>query len=107
MVYDENKKRVHCQDAYPNAVTLKKGDYMVEAIIRHEKPEFLENLKDMVLVMVKTLEKAVSLPIYPSRHSLLARGEQFSKRRLKSGETVILAMGNPTDKLPKDCLPGK
>lgn len=107
LVHDENKKRLHSQSVFPSSVMLKKGDHTIRVQICHEKPEFLEKLKDMVLVMVRTLEKPISLPIYPSRHALLSRGAQFCERQLHLGETTVLAIGNPTDELPKDCVPGK
>lgn len=107
MVYDENNLLLLTTTVYPEAVDLEKGDYTIKVMIRHEKPEFLEKLKDMPMVVVRKLEKPLQLPIYPSRHVLVARGTQFKQKHLYVGETQILTVGNPTDDLPKDCVSGR
>lgn len=107
MIYDENKLLLCTSDVYPSSVHLKKGDYTIRVMIRHEKPEFLDKLKDVALVMVRKLEKPLQLPIYPNRHVHVARGTQFKPRELCIGETKVLTIANPTDDLPKDCVAGK
>ncbi|GMH33052.1 hypothetical protein BSKO_00886 [Bryopsis sp. KO-2023] len=106
MFYDENKKYIASSDIYPETVDLKKGDYTIKAMIRHEKPEFLEKLKAMPLILIRKLEKSVALPVYSTKGACVAAGPQFKGRELYVGETVNMVLGNTSEDLAKDCTPG-
>ena len=57
---------VACGDAYPSkyGVKVEKDDYTIRVHVRSEKPELLEKLADMPLLVSSKISTATSMDIY-------------------------------------------
>ena len=65
LVFDEQKKYMGVSDAYPRAISLKKGTYTVRAQLRHQDPSILDGLKSAVLAVTRDI-KDVAITVYDS-----------------------------------------
>ena len=95
-------------DIYPEAVQLKKGDYTIRVILRHDDAALLERLKGMPLVVERKLEAPLAVPVYASNSDALRGANAVGRERwLAAGERAAYFLGPvPEDKLPKDATPG-
>lgn len=106
---DENKQVLAINDIYPNAVSLKKGEYTILLSLRHEDPSLLESLKSLPIVVDRALENSIAVPVYPTNTDVV-RGTNAitSERFLCPGERTALFVGHVgEDKLPKDATQGR
>ena len=59
LVYDTHKRLLSCEDCYPKAVRLGKGDHVVKMQMRHDNVGLLEKLKAMPLLLDRALDDKV------------------------------------------------
>ncbi|XP_031554866.1 tripeptidyl-peptidase 2-like [Actinia tenebrosa] len=109
MLYDSNKRRVNCGDAFPNRYTAKveKGDYTLKFQIRHDKKEQLEKLKDMVVLIETKLTLTVSLDVHQSHLAAMTGGSKGNGVSMGKGSKVPFFVSPlPDEKLPKGVKSG-
>lgn len=111
MVFDANKQLLGVGDIYPlDKLDLKKGNYTIRIMLRHDESAILEKLKTLTVVAERSLgDNAVTVPVYGSASDSLLGANAVSKdRSLYPNEKVALFLGPVSeDKLPKDALPGR
>jgi tripeptidyl-peptidase-2 len=62
MVYDSNKQLMGSGDAlYPYPMTLPKGKYTMQVLVRHDKKAMLDKLKNLIVPVDFTLAKDISV----------------------------------------------
>lgn len=98
-------------DIYPSSVDLKKGEYTIRLMLRHEDPALLEKLRALPLVLEKKLDSPILIPIYGTAAAAINKGGvdvSGKERALVPGERIALFLGPlPEDaKIPKDASPG-
>jgi len=108
-IRDENKQLLGVADIYPEAITLKKGEYTVQLMLRHEEPSVLEKLRTLPMLIERKLENAIQVPVYTSNGNAVLGKDPVSKERpLCAGEAVAFFLGPvPDDKMPKDATSGR
>ena len=106
-VFDANKKLLLVCDVYPASVSVKKGDYTIVAVIRHDNTEVLKQFEHLPLIVEKQLEKTISVPIYRTHLESARGGKKGKSMDLYKGQMITLVAGPLTESLPKDCAPGK
>jgi tripeptidyl-peptidase-2 len=106
---DENKQLLGVGDIYPDAITLKKGEYTVQLVLRHEDPAVLEKLRTLPMLIERKLENAITVPVYSTNgDAVLAKNAVSKERPLCAGEAVAMFLGPvPDDKMPKDATSGR
>ena len=82
-------------------ITLEKGDYTIQAQLRHANNEFLEKLRDAVLIVKQKV--AVPVDLYKTPEAALKReGTKVGLDPYHVGQRgVVYAAALPDDKLPK------
>jgi tripeptidyl-peptidase-2 len=106
---DENKQLLGVGDIYPDAITLKKGEYTVQLALRHEDPAVLEKLRTLPMLIERKLENAITVPVYTTNgDAVLGKNAVTKERPLCAGEAVAFFLGPvPEDKMPKDATSGR
>lgn len=109
MTFDGNKQRLAVGDIYPEAVQLKKGDYVIRACLRHDDAALLDKMKAMPLIVERKLDSAVQVPVYETNSDSVRGSNSGNRERtLCKGERAAFFLGPvPEDKLPKDATPGR
>ena len=90
MLYNGHKQLVACGDAYPGkyGVKVEKDDYTVRVHVRGEKPELLEKLADMPLLVSSKISTATSMDVYSSHAQASTFGRKMSSVTLNKGDTL-------------------
>ncbi|GAX82749.1 hypothetical protein CEUSTIGMA_g10175.t1 [Chlamydomonas eustigma] len=109
MIYDSHKRLIQVGDVYPEYTQLKKGDYTVRLMLRHDSQDMLDKLTNLPLVVRRRLESAVQLPVYTSKREAMSGGAPMSSEfLLRRGDSQALFLGPlPDDKVPKDASLGR
>jgi tripeptidyl-peptidase-2 len=137
-------------DIYPEAVDLRKGDYIIRLVLRHDDAALLSTLRALPLVLERKLDPPIAVPAYETAADSLAARQPVSKERalrpgervgsgrgrdllqprrplhrarppawggraharaspnMSAGESAAFFLGPvPSDKLPKDAIPGR
>lgn len=106
-IFDANRKLLVVSDIYPEAVTVKKGDFTIQAMIRHDNTEVLKQMEDMPLIVERHLEKPISVPIYKTILDSTKGSEKITTAlELYAGQCSGFVIGPLTEALPKDCTAG-
>ncbi|EQC32461.1 hypothetical protein SDRG_09788 [Saprolegnia diclina VS20] len=106
LVFDEQKKYMGVSDAYPRAISLKKGTYTVRAQLRHQDPSILDGLKSAVLAVTRDI-KDVAITVYDSPDGPSTNGKAVGTKTLKKGVYSTVFLGEPAfEKLPKGLAAG-
>eukprot|EP00210_Caulerpa_lentillifera_P001608 g1546.t1 len=105
-IYDTQKKLLLVSDIYPPSTTVKKGDYIIRVLVRHDNPKILKDLQKTHLIVERQLEKSVSVPVYKSTLDSVTGSGNFKQMSLYKGRMVSMVIGPLTAELPKDCTPG-
>jgi tripeptidyl-peptidase-2 len=103
MVYDANKQLMGSGDAlYPYPMTLAKGKYSMQVLVRHDSKAMLDKLTNLVVPVDFTLAKELAVPVFTTLQDALAGGDKFSAAgvQLARGARVKVFVGAPTDKAP-------
>ena len=107
LIFDGEKKYLGAADAWPSEITASKGKVVVRAQIRHDDPSMLEKLKDMPLWVERSLEKEISLSVYPSREAVMKGNGTFKRRLLRKGSGAAAFVAEPApSKIPSCCKTG-
>lgn len=64
-------RRVQTSDVFPESVSLKKGDYTVRVMLRHDNPELLDKLNALPVVSARsgggsTIQQGVAIAFFSS-----------------------------------------
>lgn len=105
-VFDVNKKLISVSDCYTKTVTVKKGDYTIQVMLRHDNAELLKKYENVRVIVEKALEKPITVPIYKNYIESTKEGDQVPGYHLFAGQMSTLVLGPVTESLPKDCAPG-
>lgn len=106
MVFDEKKQYLGCSDAYGDAISVKKGSYVVRTQVRHEDVSKLERLKNMILFLDHDI-KEVTAPVYGHQDDAALGGKKLDKKNLSTGKYIPVFVGEPAfDKLPAGAAAG-
>jgi tripeptidyl-peptidase-2 len=101
MVYDANKQLMGTGDAlYPYPMTLPKGKYTMQLLVRHDNKALLDKLKSLVVPVDFTLAKDLSVPVHTSLHDALIGQNKYSSGALARGSRLKLFVAPPPDKVP-------
>lgn len=95
-----------------SAVSLKKGTYSVDVLLRHPERSQLEAIKDVPLLLHLPIDSAVNCPVYGSRHAASSRGkgpgsDTMDEYWLRQGGHRDMYVSSPSsEKVPKWVVPG-
>lgn len=106
MVFDSAKRWIASGAADPTAVSLEKGDYTIRFQIRHDQPMVLEHLKDVPLMLDRTLEKPAALRFMSDPDQVYGEGKWMPRTLARGGRAMIWIAGPESEKLPKAAQPG-
>ena len=107
LIFDGDRKYLGCADAWPSEVSAPKGKVIIRAQIRHDDPSKLETLKDMVVWIERSLEKDITLSIYPTKEALMTGNGSFKRLTLRKDSSTSLYVAEPPySKLPSGCKTG-
>lgn len=107
LLFDAGKQRVAADDVFPEAVTIGRGKHVLKLQLRHSDVDKLNERKDMILQLDRSLDRPLSLDLYPSRAVALRDGEKFSAAPLPVGRKAAFYVAAPShDELPSDAEPG-
>jgi tripeptidyl-peptidase II len=106
-VFDGDKKLLGTVDAFPSTITAPKGRVVVRMQIRHDNPEKLEKLKDMILWIERSMDTGIALKAYSSREAMILGKGTFQKQILRRGTSVAVWFAEPSfAELPSTCKAG-
>ncbi|CAG8455950.1 13834_t:CDS:10 [Funneliformis caledonium] len=99
IVYDSNKKVLGYIDIYDKNIKLElKGDYVIQAQVRHHSPELLEKLNNTVCFLESNLSKKINLEVYNHISEVFNSNKSTaSKRSLEKGCRIAYFIGSPFD----------
>ena len=101
MVFDANKQLMGSGDAlYPYPLTLAKGKYTMQVLVRHDTKALLDRLKNMVVAVDMKLKTELTVPVHASMQSALSGGDTYSGAMMTRGSRVKVFVSPPTDKAP-------
>jgi tripeptidyl-peptidase-2 len=109
MVFDSNKQLLGVGDIYPlDNVELKKGEYTVRVLLRHDDPSVLDKMKALPLLAERTLGTAVTVPVYGMHaDSVMGKNAVTKEKTLCRGEMAAFFVGPVVDdNVPKDAMSG-
>jgi tripeptidyl-peptidase-2 len=106
LFFDGEKKYLGSSDAFPSAIKAPKGQVMIRLQARHDDPQKLEALKDLMIWIERGLEKEIVLSSYDSKEAMMS-SDTFKKRLLRKGSIASVFIAHPGDsKVPSSCKPG-
>lgn len=108
-IYGADKKLVSFVDSYaPDGLSLKKGEYVLRTVLRHEDVALLERFRDQALLVERSID-SIAVPAFPSLPDALTGGRALGDRpALLPGDQCRVTLGAvPEDKLPGDAREGR
>ncbi|XP_044468114.1 tripeptidyl-peptidase 2-like isoform X2 [Mangifera indica] len=109
MISDTNKRVYAKGDVYPDSSKLPKGEYCLQLYLRHENVQYLENMKQLVLFIERTLEEkdVIRLNFFSQPDGPVMGNGSFKASTLVPGKKQAFYLSPPArDKLPKNSPPG-
>lgn len=94
-VYDKNGQRITTNDMFPDAKSLKSGDYKVDVRIMHHDPALLEKAKSTPLTVDQNLSSPVSLKFWSSPAAAAANRSDLHGISLATGQGTTVYVGEP------------
>lgn len=109
-MYDTNKKIIGWLDIYPKNFKLEvKGDYTLQAQVRHHSQEILEKFNNTVCLLDYNISKKVNLNVYSQIPDVFALEKSALGRfSLEKDAKKAIFIGSPVDYsvYPKEGKPG-
>jgi tripeptidyl-peptidase-2 len=106
MIFDDKKQYLGTSDSYGDAVSVKKGSYVVRTQVRHEEISKLEKLKQMVLFLEHDV-KEISASVFGHQDDVAIGGKALDSKALPVNTYTPVFVGEPGfDKLPAGHAPG-
>ncbi|RHZ83471.1 hypothetical protein Glove_92g7 [Diversispora epigaea] len=110
ILYDVNKKVIGWLDVYPKNFKLEaKGDYILQAQIRHNSHEMLEKFNNTICILDYNISKKVNLNVYSQIPEVFASEKStLGRLPLEKDAKKAIFIGSPIDYsvYPKDGKPG-
>ncbi|MEQ8789066.1 MAG: S8 family serine peptidase [Pirellulaceae bacterium] len=107
MLFDAGKRLITVDDWRPDAVRLGKGEHVLRLQLRDSNLARLEEAKNAILWLDRSLKSPLSLTLYTSRADALAGQHAFSRRQLEQGEHVELYVAAPpAGRIPEEAQCG-
>lgn len=106
-IYDANDKPVTTNDMFPDAASLKKGDYKLICHIRHHDQDELGNWEKLRLCLDASLGSPISVDLYKSPAAYGAGDSGLGSITLTPNATTRIYFGEPAaSKIPSTAKPG-
>ncbi|KAK9291310.1 hypothetical protein L1049_019255 [Liquidambar formosana] len=109
MISDTNKRVYAMGDVYPSLSKLPKGEYNLQLYLRHDNVQYLEKMKQLVLLIEKNLEEkeVIRLSFYSQPDGSMMGNGSYKSSVLVPGIKESFYVGPPSkDKLPKSSPQG-
>eukprot|EP00004_Rigifila_ramosa_P014078 TRINITY_DN3175_c0_g1_i2.p1 TRINITY_DN3175_c0_g1~~TRINITY_DN3175_c0_g1_i2.p1 ORF type:complete len:639 (-),score=196.09 TRINITY_DN3175_c0_g1_i2:30-1946(-) len=107
MLFDSHAALTHQGDAWPTSVKLNKGSYELKIQLRHDDVTLLEKLRNMPMMVQKTLSKEIKLSVFRDLAASVTGSGPVETLKLNVGSRVPLFFVAPTDdKIPSFAKPG-
>ncbi|KAG2389080.1 hypothetical protein C9374_014480 [Naegleria lovaniensis] len=110
MVFNKNKKLMNVVDFHPKKFKLKKGDYVLRVLLRHDSLPLLQKFKNHPLIISHALAKPISLKFYKNVNGALSdsnkQDEKFKMLHGRSNAFVLGYTGVDMKDLPKEVKAG-
>ena len=97
ILHDANKRVVAFGDVWPDAAKVKKGKHVLRLGIRHDAVGELEKLKQLPVVLERSLPSPIGLKIYATRHDAMSGGKAFPLTSLKTGAATTMHIAGVDD----------
>ena len=78
-IFDSNKQLLATGDIYPAATALPKGTYTVRVLVRHDRAELLVKLKAHPLLVDRTLDEPLALPVFATQRGAVTGAQPFTQ----------------------------
>eukprot|EP01025_Chloroclados_australasicus_P012076 TRINITY_DN154_c0_g3_i1.p1 TRINITY_DN154_c0_g3~~TRINITY_DN154_c0_g3_i1.p1 ORF type:complete len:1355 (+),score=115.99 TRINITY_DN154_c0_g3_i1:491-4066(+) len=108
MIFDSNEALVGQGEVYPESHQLQKGDYTLKLMVRHDNVDLLEKFKMTNIILHKSLEKEITVPVYQTYLNAVQNSGSgnFKDKTLRKGDRMKLFIGPVSEEgLPKDAKP--
>jgi len=105
MLFDSNKKLLNTSDAWPRSVEIPKGTITARVMVRHERTAVLERLKEMPMVIERTLGTEISLKVHKTHPGAVQGKSEFQAKRITCGEKCAVFFSLPQYKDMSKSLP--
>lgn len=110
MVFNKSKRLLKVVDYHPKKFKLKKGDYVIRVLLRHDSLPLLQKFKNHPIVISHALAKPLSLKFYKNANGPLSdtnkQDEKFKMIHGRSNTFVLGYTGVDTKDLPKEVKAG-
>ncbi|KAF3432977.1 hypothetical protein FNV43_RR24079 [Rhamnella rubrinervis] len=109
MISDANKRVYAMGDCYPKSSKLPKGEYSLQLYLRHDKVQYLEKMKQLVLFMERKLEEkeGIQLSFFSKPDGPLMGFGSYKPTVLVPGKNEAFYVGPPSkENLPKNSPQG-
>lgn len=90
MLFDANKRLLHVDDTWPEAVHLKKGPHTLRLQLRHEDLSYLDKVKDLPVQLDFKLSGPAALNFCSNPDQALLGENDFSGETLQPGDQLPL-----------------
>ena len=101
MVYDANKQLMGSGDAlYEYPMTLPKGKYTMQVLVRHDKKAMLDKLKNLIVQVDFNLAKEIAVPLHSTLQDAVSGGDKYSGGAMPRGTRLKVFAAAPSDKAP-------
>ncbi|CEF69251.1 Tripeptidyl-peptidase 2 [Strongyloides ratti] len=109
-VFSDSKKYIHSSSSFTKRfpVKLEKGDYKIQAQLRHESDALLEKYQELPLTFRSKLSKSIDPEMYTTPNGQFVSGtKKISSLSFQPGESKMIFISSiPSDKLPKEACAG-
>ncbi len=106
MIFD-SARRLVSSGGDPKEVKLGKGSYVLRYQVRSDRPSDLEKLKQMPLLLDRSLAKPLAVGVYAHPDDAIDGSSKFSGATLDRGSRAVFYLtGPPATDLPKGARPG-
>ena len=96
MVFDSNKRRVACDDTFPDSLRLPAGSYVLRMQLRHTDEGVLARHKKLLLALDRKLSKTIKLSFAANRTARARGSSATPSGSLAIGQTRSLFIVSPT-----------
>ena len=107
MIFDSNKKRVGCDDTFPEPLRLSPGSYRLRLQLRHTDEALLNRHKSLRLALDRPLSKSIGITVASNRATASLRLRSSSSGPLPAGSSRSIFLVAPSrSQVPTTATPG-
>ena len=97
LIFDEEKRYIGVADSWPSDVKAPKGKITIRLQVRHDDISKLEALKNLPIMIEKSLKKEITLLAYSNHASMITSGPKMRRRLLRQGTNTCIIFAEPDD----------